>query len=247
MKDLFYYYRGRKTMPVEVSRELGLGYAAPDAGGPSCAEGPGPEGSAGVVFTFGDAPLKVPKDAVWRPVPGHDDEGGKPTLWVGFDPNDRPGPAELGRPRQFPGYAVELGDGQRWLVPVVRNYEGETDFPKVSDWDGKAWTHDKVRERYRELFDTATGFWDELKAMMTGAEDPDKQYTVNLDDKIGFAVSALAVNYRLGPAELALLKLFDSQVEGEVLLCALDWPGYLEMASKKEEAAGPSSSPGGTD
>lgn len=37
--------------------------------------------------------------------------------WVGIDPESKPLPEDCPRKRQYPGYAVTLGDGHQWAIP----------------------------------------------------------------------------------------------------------------------------------
>lgn len=222
MAGLLYYVPDRRAIGIDVVKELGLGYAM-DRGGPQHAGmQPGPDTGSGVVFSFADPDGKSPSlhaagGATWEQVPGS-------PVWIGFDPEDPPRPDDLARAEQRDGHAVRLGDGNDWLVPVARAVDGTSPLPRRLRWDGETWAPGDVLQQYTDLFGEACRIWDTVIA-----GDADSR---TLSVECGIAVMALAINYRLGPAEVSLLGLFDTVNEAEIVLALIDWPAVLAFKKK---------------
>lgn len=246
MAGLIYYLAGKRAVSEEDLRKAGLGYALDGAGGPShVAAEKGPDGGAGVMFTLPDARGENPPvqalaaSARWTRIP---DVAG---AWVGFDPKDPPGPGDLCRREKMVGHDVEMGDGRKWTVPVAIRFPEGTCLPRSLSWDGSRWAQGDVVPRYRELFAAAQRIWDNLVNATKPGEEAG-EVTVTLSEEAGVCACALAVNYRLGPAEISALGLFDEQSEANAALALVDWPAVLEYARKKKQALeAASSQPGG--
>jgi hypothetical protein len=223
MSGFLYYVVGRKTMTLKALDAQGLGYIAAEAGPEWAATAQGPDGAAGVIFSLpGRMGAALSPSAVgecrWEKYPGRED------VWLGWNPKAPPAPIDLVRSTVVPGHPVKLSDGNEWLVPVARRLAGRTELPCSVAWDGKTWKQGQVLERYRELWEEACRLWDEI----TGA----KAATIRLETSLDFAARALAVNYRLGPAEISALQLFDTESEGRMVLAVVDWPAFEELEKK---------------
>jgi hypothetical protein len=228
----------------------GLGYAF-DPDTPRLARGvvgAGPDGaSAGLIICaatdLGGVEYR-PDRQTWRNVPGT-------AAWVGLNTDARPGPADLARAGLLAGHPVRLGDGRVWQAPTARGYEergGELALCGKLPWrtrvdDAGKWVSE-LAERYRPLWDTACAFWDaftaEQIAPAADAEE-DGRRRFEFAESNDAALLALAVNYRLGKAEVDLLGLFNQQTVTAVLLALVDWPTLRAFAAKK---AAPAGSPG---
>lgn len=235
MSGFFYYLSGQRAIKAAKADALGLSYAR-DGGGPSHAGiNPGPDEKVGVVFAFADARGNTPPLALagapsvrWMEQPGN------PELWLGYEPSDPPGPTDLARREQRPGHPVTLTDGHEWIVPVARLLDGQPALPRRLSWDGQAWTPGEVLDRYTDLFAAACRVWD---ALMEAGE-------VTLDESCDVAATALAVNYRIGPAEISLLGLFDTDSHAAIIRAMIDWPA-VEALKKKLDSGELSLEPGG--
>jgi len=227
---MVYYSPKRQTINRDQAIKLGLGYAMAEDGPTFVATQKGPDAAAGVIFTFGQSDSLMNPDAiVWSRIPNTD-------LWLGYHPGgNRPGPADLARPETIGGHMVKLADGNEWLVPVARAVNGTSPLPRKLAWDGSKWSAGEVQDRYRDLFGEACRIWD----LLIHCEEA----TVTISDEANLAAMALAVNYRLGPAEISALGLFDTKCHLDVILALVDWPVVTELAKKK--AAGEVFSPPG--
>ncbi len=222
----------------------GMAYALADCGFSRVKSFTGPGKKGGVVLKPEWAPLEVKplvdlKAQRWKRIqetPG----------WVGLVGDERPGPTQLGRPRQVQGHWVRLADGNDWLVPVARRVTGDLNFPAALHRDEKGvWSAGEVLPAYRDLWDTACRIWDALFAEITKGRDLTIDVTVEADA----AVEALAVNYRVGPTEVELLGLLTTTDVAEVLKALIDWPRVEQALAeqKKTESETVSSTPGSAD
>lgn len=231
--DLIYWTPA--AQPPNRERVVAAGFAyALAAGGPSVTQGPGPDGAGGHLLAFGAGnPSPVGHTLTWTPV-------GATGYYTGVDPADPPTPSDLARPLQRDGHVVRLGDGRDWLVPVARAVDGTTPLPRAVTWDGHDWGLGDVETAYRALFAAACRLWNGLRERAATAGE--ETVTVTVRDEIDLAAAALAVNYRVGPTELAVLGLLTTETAGRVCLACIDWPGVQALA--KKQPAAPSPPPG---
>lgn len=222
MGAFLYYIPKRQAADADTIAAAGLAYAITPSIAHRGTSG-GPDGAAGVIVAQGDAKgVGYFADAqTWLQAPGSE-------FWIGYTTDDPPGPDDLARAKQIAGHEVELGDEKRWLVPVARALDGTSPLPRRLAFDGKQWAPGDILARYTDLFGEACRVWE----LIAGASDEE----VTISDECGIAVMALAVNYRLGPVEISMLGLFDTQTEAEVLKALVDWPTF--EAFKKKLASG---------
>jgi len=270
---LYYIPDATRAIKVPDLAGLGLGYAFGSRLVPREVQR-GPDGDHGVVVADPDR-LKEhllgfwPDRQTWLKIPGL--PGGK-TAWVGRH-NDQPvGPPDLIRENVLPGHFVTLADGNDWLVPIARalNAEGDAltwhhNLPQTVGMDAAGeWTQGGVVPKYRRLWDIATAWWDTFAAASPGPDDqvgddvdPGKTVTIEFDfaGLNDAALYALATNYRVGKAEVALLGLFDDRATAEILKALIDWPTVVGWIKKKARSmpdgsatdAGPEASTPATD
>jgi len=220
-------------------RELGLDVLL-EGGYAQCnvAEGPAPK--TGVVLAAAPANPEgalatagyYPDRQEWLQAPGKD-------YWIGFEKDNRPGPADLERKKLISGHPVKLSDGHTWAVPVARSVNGSSPLPRRLAWDGAGWIPGGLLEEFKELFAQACAMWDTL----IGAEATD----ITLTDECNTAAMALGLNYRLSPIEISALGLFDTKTEVDVLMAVIDWPMVESELKKKRVAGADVSGPGKKD
>lgn len=248
MAGLLYYLPGKSEHVVLADlAAAGLGYAFERE---LIARGVqrGPEGQ-GVGVVVADPRLTEsklgywPEKQSWRKVPGLE-------AWVGFYPDDRPQPVELLRRQVVPGHEVELADGRHWLIPVARAAVEEQDeivgyqsaLPETTAIDDNGhWVRGGLLPRYDELWALALRWWDALtKAGADQSAEAAETNRVEFDfaGVMDGALIALAANYRIGKADVALLGLFDEQRAIAILNALVDWPTFKRWVQKKTAAAG---------
>ena len=223
---LYFHNTGKHIIAEDDLPGLGLAYAFERAANghipiTSAQTANGPGGKPGVIFgteTSAAAQGHQPDSQTWHRHPGRDD------LWLGWPTDAVPGPSDLRRPSLVGGYRVRLADGAEWIVPVARRVDGSTLLPQRMVWDGAAWGPGDVLDRYADLYAAACRMWDALKT----SDGP----TVTLSEESDLAAMALAVNFRVGPAEISALGLFDTQTHKTFVLSLLDWPALEELQKK---------------
>jgi hypothetical protein len=210
--------------------EAGLAYAFDDRlTSRTCDKGP--DGARGVTVIRGgneDNALGYwPERQRWRQVPGMD-------IWCGVYADAMPTPRDVERDDQVPGQWLKLDDGQQWLAPTARRW--------VPDGGELAWTHGLpqrltlsdegtwvtggVKPKYQRLWDLSVRY-------LTATEDEDGIIRFTVDELNDLAISALQVNYRVGPIELDMLGVFDETARRQVIRALLDLQTLDEWIAKK--------------
>ncbi len=235
MAGFLYYFPGPTTMGIEQVREAGLSYAFDSANcTPARVMANGLDGGAGVVAADATR-VKViglyPDKQTWRKIPGRE-------IWAGFYTHDRPKPADLERKNRLNGHLVELLDGNEWLCPVARSM-AEQDGRLVWDYavptrsmlndDGEV-EPGEVVEKYATLWEMASRWNDVRKGAFE--ESDGKTVSFSFDNVHHSAVTALAVNYVIGPVECDLLGLLGQDVAVEILDALIDQPTWFDLLKK---------------
>lgn len=241
-----------------VAAGLGYAYREPMALR-ECTKGPEGE-PAGVLLTFGPGAGSIELDnnqQRWRRIP----DAGKTeaVAWVGACCVQAFAAPDFARPSLLFGHQVELAAGGEWLVPLARGCNADAD---TLDWhialptcveynDAGEWVNGDVIPKYIALWQTATRFWDAVMAELL-AIDPDAELDDEPLELMGFgeiqsaAVFALQANYAVGPVEVSLLGLFDSNAAQRVLLALVGWLDYQEWSKKKQASDSLNSTSGST-
>ncbi len=239
----FLYFHPKVELPptaAEIER-IGLAYALAGANLTAAGVGKGPGDQRGVILadtdqTTGRAAIYAPEDQAWRKVPNTE-------AWVGHWNEARPAPTDLLRSRFLPGYGVMLGDGNDWVIPVVRAYreagdviQGDPALPKKMDVDqaGKL-TPGALLPEYEPLWQAVAEAWDKI---IVGEGELENRIESGVAEFDALAIRLLAANYRLGPAEVVMLELFECPNVANtvaILSAATDVLSYVQI--KKEQAA----------
>lgn len=238
---ILYFIEGRPSMnAAALAATPGLAHLV---GARHCSfrgvTGTGPGGAGGCVFTVTDAEPNLTRllyqkaDQVWHPL------GGAPGLYVGWWKDTRPGPETLARPDRVPGYDVRMGDGRLWHVPCARPIRDSPcpGFPRAltRDADGPGWVVGGVVEQYADLYAKAETVFKDMTTI-------DEAGQVTFSDGADIAVTALGVNYRIGPDEASALRLLTTACIVDALHALVDWPTWLaaieEMTNEKKDGVG---------
>ena len=233
---------------------LGLAYALGE-GDPDSRRltGNGPEGRAGVVLTV-PPPASAGPDArvdtlyepgkqTWRKGPG-----GK--YWVGHYNAKRPTPASVARPRMVEGEPTRFRDDREWLVPIARSIVRGSTLPKeiVLGEDLQTWEQRELPE-YLQLCADAEKVFDVIAGAQPD-EAGDVKWSMDFAEAMRICVSALSVNYRVGPIEVSMLGMTNDDVWA-VLRAVCDVPMVERVMAERQkkspaEAAGSSPTAAGS-
>lgn len=211
MAGFLYFLSGdTRAMTVDRARKLGLGYAFPAGLTTRETTHNSPSKTAGVVFADPKRVDDVGYFAdrqTWRKLPTVE---GRPELWVGYFNDAKPGPEDLRRANGLPGeVAMTLGDGNRWLIPTLTEFDAETktgpcELPAPLDFDdeGNLFTSKPVGE-YGELWDAIHPV---ALSVCFGSDDADSPIkNASTKDIREAAFRLLRANYVVDMPELVVL------------------------------------------
>ena len=241
---LYYIPGGKAGLTLDEARTAGLAYALD---GPISTVGVhgGPDGGDGVLIALANSVAAEELSyrgaaQTWRKIPACD-------AWAGLSTLHCPLSIDLARAKQLAGHEVLLGDHRPWLVPVARGWieqDGDLrwyqNLPQrsVLGDDGR-WSEGDVLPRYAPLWDLAMRFEDARRAAVA-AEIPAGGDAVRLqfdfDGLHQAAVQVLQTNYRIGPAEAALLGLLTADISCGILEALIDLPTRVAWFAKKKSA-----------
>lgn len=189
----------------------------------------GPSGTAGLVVAArrdgaGPPPAYKPGDQLWRRCGD--------VLWIGVGRDAMPTPGDLEQPSLLEGHAVELADGNDWLMPrALLAPGGQTGLELVLTVDPETGEDaEMVRPCYRRFGDLARRFFEAC----LGADND--RVTFALDDLTALATEGLGHNYRVGIHELRILGALSTDNLWRLAFAAIDGPRYNEMLRELGEA-----------
>ena len=228
-RGFFYYVSGRPgTPPAELK------YAFPDLPGGVTKQvivAGGPDGAGGTIFC--DHQVAIPPDTAsiaWEKMPGMEHH-------LGIDPAaGAPGPDDLIRDEIIDGYAVKLGDGREWIIPLARVWPEGTRIPSTMALGPDGQLVKKPMARYAPLCRKAERIFDSLAASY-GLMAPAGDIEPIDDGREGFDLCCeiLVVNYRIGAAEASRLSLIDTGNLKYIFGCLVDWPNIMDAAEKRDQ------------
>lgn len=159
--------------------------------------------------------------------------------YIGFYKNNKPTERELRREIQLEGHDVKLGDGEKWLIPVAREFPVGIVLPQslMLGKNGEV-ISGGILPQYAQFGMKAEKVWEEFKVGISQAKQKDEM-KLTLSEGMEFAIDALAFNYYVGTEEVNLLELITSQNLQEIIEAVIDMPAVLEAMkqwqSKKNE------------
>lgn len=230
--------------------------------------GHGPGGASGVLATILPASGEVPKRIGYAP-DFQDWRQAGPDLWIGTDREQPPTPDDLVRSsgRRVPGelhvrpphagYELELADGQRWTVPIVRRPAIVAQFgapltslPMDVGWDSEGKFVETIKPQYEAIWEDTAAicdlFFDAEGRMRRG------EFEIDVETGLKWCLRLLALNYRYSRHEQNLLHAIDKENAFIVLGLAVDTPLVKELLGARAEKKSPptpavvSMSPGST-
>lgn len=208
-----------------------------DAGLPLLARGcagiatsAGPDGKAGVVFSWPTADPRttmgyLPDIQEWIPAVPSGDLPAK-RYWVGLVKDALPGPGDLAVAQQFEGDLVTLGDGQTWKMPAAAQ------LPKKCRLaDNGSWMF-FVQDEFVAYWDESCQWYADL-ATRTIAEVA--AFAIEVDASCcEYLARALSLNYRLTPEVISHLELFDSLNIGRAIQATIHGITLREEITQKK-------------
>lgn len=204
--------------------------------------GNGPTANSGVVF----ADSSVPSQYVgyfrdrqkWRDIPNSD-------LSIGWYPDNPPTEETLRKSDMLDGYLVDLGNGERWKIPIARTWNENgnyiTALPCVVgvNSDGQVCRTDNVVAQYRSLWETATRIFEGIKSSLE--ENSEAKLSLEYDS----CFEVIAANYRVSAIEIAILELVTTKNSWSIAHAVIDLLSHPFLTVKKNEDQNTSKSDAG--
>lgn len=223
---------GTTISPADVSA-AGLDYAMDGRGFLPRNISAGPGGGAGIILAFdrhdGQIPaVRYAADAqTWRKGPA-----GK--FWVGVDNDDHPGPDDLIRRSPADGERIKLLDDNEWIIPRIVSPLRANALHKLItlDDDGETWLYVPMPEDEAIIAD-GNKVLDLAKNCNGG------NIRIDFQEGTRIAISALKMNYRIGPLEVDLLHLLSESDIGKVLWSMIDGAMIDKFIDRQLEDARP--------
>lgn len=160
--------------------------------------------------------------------------------WVKDGP--MPGPEDLARVKQISGELHALADGNRWLLPIAKQYTAEgyaSNLPCCFGLDEETgdWIADQVVPQYRAIWIHANDY---LNAMTAAITDPDRgeKVTWDIPDGNALVVDAFQANYRVSARELVTIGLLRSGIHQLVADVLIDSGGWTQLKKKEDQDTG---------
>lgn len=236
----FLYFTEQAHRPVqfEDAQSWGLGYAF-DEQPQSCElDGRTPTGGKGWLFfsqeRLGTAYLGYHAELqVWRKIPGSE-------IWIGHDKGKRPGPQTLLRGKPLDGQAVELADGNQWLIPRLRIFSAARGFQSAMpvrvdlDDDGNWIQGEPVgdQERFAAIVERL------IAGMLDSLLDDGIPPLTTLE-MLDIATTLLQANYVVDKVEVAMLGLLtNDDLLMRIGRVAVDFDTAMDWAVKKNAESG---------
>lgn len=167
---------------------------------------------------------------------------GYPGTYVGIWNDHRPTAAELKRNEMVAGLKVQMLDGDKWIVPLLREWREQDEsvvyrvaLPCVLQrcQQTGAFVEGDVILTFRDLWHRSCAIADDLLAQ--GKEGHVTLESIEFDR---FVSGLLAVNYRVTGDEIGLLGLLNNELYREVLFAALDWHRLMALLGNLQRRLG---------
>lgn len=165
-------------------------------------------------------------------------------------------PSSLTRPQQIDGLELELLDGNRWLIPQLRQWRtGDADHQIITDcclprvMQQSAATGrfilGEVVPRYRQLWDRSLDIAQQIFGQLTSGESAQLD-----DDHVNqFVIDLLAINYHVDASTVSHLQLLTPDHCGQIVAAALDLATLrhsLKNLSRRRSSGGTNTESGAT-
>ena len=235
MAGILYFFPGRSGMTVDEVAKLGLAEVITNFSVRGVTNS-GPGGKAGMIVApqqeqFGSHIGYFPEEQTWE-------KSATADHWLGIYKDNPPKPEDLAREEQIAGHELVLGDGQKWLVPVARSFQGLSPLPQRLRLGPEGKLVGEMLPRYIAMSEAAERVWEDWKlAVSQGETGEEPRGNMDIEHGWRIAVMALSVNYRIDPDEASLLGLIDTQCLAKVLRAIIDIPTFLAIVRAREESA----------
>jgi hypothetical protein len=209
----------------------------------------------GLLVTRGDVDLcrvdPTGNNQIWHKMPTKF-TGGK-EVWCGWWLDKIPTAETLARPQQIEGCNVAMITGEKWVVPILRQYVESDEpglvyrvnLPQVLDYDTDG------NLRFGQVVPQYAGIWKkaiQVSEFLTEGAKQTGEVDFSLVDVIEFAGQLLGLNYYVSIFELIKLELLTQEIANHAIRKALDFDGWsdrLKNLVSRSQSSGTTSQSGG--
>lgn len=226
--NFIYAIKNTSVLSGAVLEKTGLGRVFDEPGKvqtTTSTEGPGGK----PCLLCGNVP---PRSLRFKPDEQKWTDGNDGQYYVGFYVDDPPKPAGLARKNQLAGHEIELGDGNKWLIPVARKFAEGSVLPVALGIGANGQIITDELEEFAGFSGRAEKYYrDFLKWLgdIEGCNETDTAFRIKL------ALEALTTNYQLGCEEPFAMKLITSKNLTAILEAIIDVPTIVEVTRQAAE------------
>jgi hypothetical protein len=194
----------------------------------------GPGGKRGLLCSpFSDVLVDyIPDKQKWQKIKN---------IWIGIDKNIKP--EDIVLENTTAGYFVELGDGNKWIIPVAMLEAPNFSLPQYEtlDEDGN-WVW-KVDDKYSFLSCLAEELWNSI--------DDKQVFEIDEDRMRMICCAAIGINYNVTDMECAVMRLLTQEAYIGIMKAMIDSQGVEQimqhMTKKKRPSADKNTNSGNSD
>jgi hypothetical protein len=137
-----------------------------------------------------------------------------PGVWIGWQADKPPDPADLARTRRFGGYNVTDASGRVWSVPVARaKPTGSSSLPQLFEFDPITFEPRTIpNPEFDSLWQISGRIYDHWNG---------DEVQLSPQEQASYALQALMVNYRVGPVELNAFNAMGRPVLNELVASSI--------------------------
>ena len=157
-------------------------------------------------------------------------------FWLGKEKVNPPKPIDLQRKEIINGHLTRLEDGNEWLVPAARIFPQGTTLPQSLILGPNGELVKEVLPRFAQLGNKAERIWNETKRQIGWLKDGETSEPIDEKEEWDIAISALAVNYKIGQDEVSFLRLLTTENMLAILHALIDFPTIMAIIKSQQEA-----------
>jgi hypothetical protein len=188
----------------------------------------GPDGYSGtILYPLTEAEQEADEDAPPPRIGYYKDEQTWDKFagyYVGWNPDALPAPEDLEQDVMLKGFYETLGDGRRWLCPLIRMVNGGNNLPDVWGVRNGKFTM-SVKPDWNWAWDLSGEVWDYYS----------READIPFELAFEWAVRLLGINYRIGPVEATALGLFGRNDYMPVLRASIHGPFFEKLLAAQKK------------
>ena len=229
MGGFIYAFDG--SMPAATKRRNQADFVkifGPDVGQTRQSER-GPGGKACTLWQYRSASKRLlykPEQQTWS-------ESLTGGYWTGFYNDEKPTEQELRRDVQLAGHLIELGNGEKWLIPVARFISGGSRLPQSLILGSNGELVTETLPEFAAFGCKVEKLWQDFENEMNQVE---AEPLVDAKQRWQLAVEALRLNYFVGADEVNALRLLTTKNLNEIMAAILAVPSWVKMANDNQDA-----------